>query len=380
MGLTKYSLGQLLDRNTETNIDLEFGISDVRGVLNSKGISNTKVNVEDRDLSKFLVVRPGGFIFNHRVHDKLGLGYNTTDETFIFTNDYVAFYVKPEIAHTVLLPDYLYMWFLRNEFDRYMLFQTYGSATLFFSWNNMIELEINLPPLPIQQKYVAIYKALVTNQQSYERGLEDLKLSFGAILDQIKKKAPHRTVGELLQEIDERNISGSITNVQGINITKQFMPSVADTNGVNLKNYKVVRTGQFAYSGMQTGRDECIRIAYYTGKEPIIISPAYTVFIANDSIVLPEFIMMWFSREQSDRRGWFMSDSSIRTNLDLERFYEIEVPLPDFATQRSIVELYTAYTTRREISEKLKTQIRDICPILIKGSLEEAVGREVLPI
>lgn len=372
MGLTKYSLGQLLDRNIETNIDLEFGIHDVRGVLNSKGISNTKVNVEDRDLSKFLIVRPGGFIFNHRVHDKLGLGYNTTDETFIFTNDYVAFYVKPEIAHTILLPDYLYMWFLRNEFDRYMLFQTYGSATLFFSWNNMIELEIDLPPLPIQQKYVAIYKALVTNQQSYERGLEDLKLSFGAILDQIKKKAPHRTVGELLQEIDERNISGSITNVQGINITKQFMPSVADTNGVNLKNYKVVRTGQFAYSGMQTGRDECIRIAYYTGKAPIIISPAYTVFIANDSIVLPEFIMMWFSREQSDRRGWFMSDSSIRTNLDLERFYEIEVPLPDFATQRSIVELYTAYTTRREISEKLKAQIRDICPILIKGSLEEA--------
>lgn len=128
MGLTKYSLGQLLDRNTETNIDLEFGISDVRGVLNSKGISNTKVNVEDRDLSKFLVARPGGFIFNHRVHDKLGLGYNTTDETFIFTNDYVAFYVKPEIAHTVLLPDYLYMWFLRNEFDRYMLFQTYGDT------------------------------------------------------------------------------------------------------------------------------------------------------------------------------------------------------------------------------------------------------------
>ena len=149
------------------------------------------------------------------------------------------------------------------------------------------------------------------------------------------------------------------------------MPSVADTNGVNLKNYKVVRAGQFAYSGMQTGRDECIRIAYYTGKAPIIISPAYTVFISNDSIVLPEFIMMWFSRKQSDRRGWFMSDSSIRTNLDLERFYEIQIPLPDLKTQRSIVELYTAYTTRREISEKLKAQIRDICPILIKGSLNE---------
>ena len=75
-----------------------------------------------------------------------------------------------------------------------------------------------------------------------------------------------------------------------------------------------------------------------------------------------------------------MSDSSIRTNLDLERFYEIQIPLPDMETQRSIVELYTAYTTRREISEKLKAQIRDICPKLIKGSLEEAAESEVLSV
>ena len=151
MDLKRYKLGQLLDRNTETNVDLVYGISDVRGVLNTKGISNTKVSVEDRDLTKFLVVRPGGFIFNHRVHDKLGLGYNTSENTFIFTNDYVAFYVNPDIARSIMLPEYLYIWFLRDEFDRYMLFKTYGSATLFFNWENMCELEIDLPPLLIQQ-------------------------------------------------------------------------------------------------------------------------------------------------------------------------------------------------------------------------------------
>lgn len=83
MALTKYRLEDLLDRNTEYNEALEFGISSVRGVLNTKGISDTKANVDSRDLSKFLVVRPGGFIFNHRVHDKLGLGYNTS--TFLQT-------------------------------------------------------------------------------------------------------------------------------------------------------------------------------------------------------------------------------------------------------------------------------------------------------
>ena len=81
--------------------------------------------------------------------------------------------------------------------------------------------------------------------------------------------------------------------------------------------------------------------------------------------------MMWFSRTDSDRRGWFMSDASIRTNLDLERLYEIIIPVPDMPMQKSLVELYSVYQTRRDICEKLKAQIKEICPILIKGSLEE---------
>ena len=149
------------------------------------------------------------------------------------------------------------------------------------------------------------------------------------------------------------------------------MPSVADMNGVNLNKYKVVRKGQFAYSGMQTGRDECIRIALYTENNPIIISPAYSVFEVKEQDILSEYIMMWFSRAESDRRGWFMSDSSIRTNLDLDRFYEINIPVPNMDMQKSIVELYSVYIMRRKISEKLKAQIKDIWPILIKGSLEE---------
>lgn len=371
MGLSKYTLGDLLDRNTEYNNQLTFGISSVRGVLNTKGIADTKVNVDDRDLSKFLVVRPGGFIFNHRVHDKLGLGYNTSDDVYTFTNDYVSFYVKPELAGKVLLPDYLYIWYLRPEFDRYMLFKTYGSATLFFNWDNMCELEINLPDITIQQKFVDIYKAMVANQQSYERGLADLKLTLDAELDRIKHSSPVRAVGDLLKEIDVRNTDGAIKGVQGINIFKQFMPSVADTNGINLSNYKVVKKGQFAYSGMQTGRDECIRIALFDRQDPIIISPAYSVFEVKDKTVFAEYIMMWFSRAESDRRGWFMSDASIRTNLDLDRLYEIRIPVPEMSLQEALVELYSVYNARRNISERLKAQIKDICPILVKGSLEE---------
>lgn len=173
-------------------------------------------------------------------------------------------------------------------------------------------------------------------------------------------------------DLHNRNMNGSIKNVQGINITKQFMPSVANTNGVDLSKYKVVNKGQFVFSGMQTGRDKCIRIALFDKVEPIIISPAYAVLEIIDADVLAEYVMMWFLRKEVDRLGWFMSDGSIRTNLDMDCFYEIEIPVPDINGQKSIVEIYNAYNVRRDINEKLKEQIKDICPILIKGSIEEA--------
>lgn len=368
MGLNKRRIGSMIRVIDERNA---FGYNRFYGININKEFMPTVADTNGLDASKYKVVRKGRFVFSGMQTGRdecIRISVYLEDDPIIVSPAYTTFEV---IATNIIDPTYLFMLFLSSEMDRLGWFYSDGSIRSNLDWDRFCDIEINLPPLPIQQKYVAIYKAMVVNQQSYERGLEDLRLSFGDILDQIKKTEPYKTVGDLLQEIDERNTSGNITNVQGINITKQFMPSVADTNGVNLKNYKVVRTGQFAYSGMQTGRDECIRIAYYTGKDPIIISPAYTVFVVNKSIVLPEFIMMWFSREQSDRRGWFMSDSSIRTNLDLERFYEMMIPLPDMETQRSIVKLYIAFITRRRICESLKSQIRDICPILIKGSREE---------
>ena len=317
-------LGQYIEMVSRTNSDLKYGIEDVRGCSNTKQMMQTRANLIGRTYEKFIVLRPQEFVFNRRTTrngEKIGMAYNNTDREYIFTNDYVSFYVKPEVKNRILLPDYLYMWYLRPEFDRYMLFKTYGSATLFFSWDNMCELEIELPDLPTQQKYVDVYNAMVANQQAYERGLEDLKLTCDALIDKVKHTAIKKAIRELLAEVDNRNDNGTATNVQGINIEKQFMPSVADITGVDLKKYKLVQNGQFAFSGMQTGRDKCIRIALYREDKPIIISPAYTVFETKDTTVSPEYIMIWFSRMETDRRGWFMSDSSIRTNLDLDRFY-----------------------------------------------------------
>ncbi len=371
MALTKYKLGSLIEPCDVRNYDGIYTLDDIRGISTGKEYIETKANMDGVSLSSYKVVDCQEFAYvadTSRRGDKIAIAFNTGEKPVLISSIYTVFRVARK---DVILSDYLFMFFNRSEFDRYARFNSWGSARETFDWDTMCDIDIELPDLPTQQKYVDIYNAMVANQQSYERGLEDLKLTFDALIDNIKHNASMVPVRDLLAEVDNRNGTGEIVDVQGINIFKQFMPSVADTNGVDLSKYKIVRKGQFAYSGMQTGRDECIRIALFDKDEPIVISPAYTVFEIKDGTVLPEYIMMWFSRKESDRRGWFMSDSSIRTNLDLERFYEIGIPVPDEKMQKSIVDLYKVYTLRRSINEQLKAQIKDICPILIRGSLEE---------
>lgn len=372
MGLTKYTLGDLLDRNAEFNERMKYGISNVRGVLNTKGIADTKVSVESRDLSKFLVVRPGGFIFNHRVHDKLGLGFNTSRDVYIFTNDYVSFYVKPEMNGNVLLPEYLYIWYLRPEFDRYMLFKTYGSATLFFNWDNMCELEIKLPDVSIQRKYVDIYKAMVANQQSYERGLEDLKLVCDGYIEDLRRKVPCEKIGKYLIDSDRRNTLGlDVDSVRGISTNKELIPTKADMNGVGLDSYKIVESGQIAYVPDTSRRGEKISLGFNNTQDTFLVSSIYTVFGTKTESLIPEYLMLFLTRTEFDRYARFNSWGSARETFDWSEMCNVQIPIPDIKVQQAIAEVYAVYIQRKRINELLKTQIKDICPILIKGSLEE---------
>lgn len=371
MALTKGKLGSFIELRDVRNRELKYGVNDVRGVNTSKQMMPTKADLTTRDLSKFQIVSPEEFVFNHRTSrngSKFSIAFNDTGKPIICTEDYVVFRIS-DYGRMFIVPEWLYMYFNRPEFDRFVITNSWGSSTEFYNWEDICDVDMALPPLSVQQKYVDIYNSMLANQRCYERGLEDLKLSFDALLDKFKHSSPKRSVGELLEEVDFRNSDNTFTEVSGVNITKQFMPSVASST--DLHNYKIVSKNQFVYSGMQTGRDECIRIALLDKDEPVIVSPAYSVLQVKSVDVVPEFIQMWFSRSEMDRLGWFMSDSSIRSNLDLPRFYEIEMPVPTKTEQKAIVDIYSAYALRRSINDRLKAQIKDLCPILVKGAVEE---------
>lgn len=173
-------------------------------------------------------------------------------------------------------------------------------------------------------------------------------------------------IGDLVKTVDERNSFG-ISSFYGVNIEKDFMPTAANTTGLDATKYKVVRRNRFVYSGMQTGRDVSIRISMFTGEEPVIVSPAYTTFeIKATDIVLPMYFYMIFMSHEKDRLGWFKSDSSIRANLDWPVFCDFELTLPPVEVQQVYADAYEALLDNQRSAAQLKSQMKGICPVFVR--------------
>tara|TARA_R110002167_G_scaffold298619_4_gene502925 strand:- start:877 stop:1446 length:570 start_codon:yes stop_codon:yes gene_type:complete len=177
-----------------------------------------------------------------------------------------------------------------------------------------------------------------------------------------------KTIGDLIKMVDQKNSHSEVTELLGINISKNFMPSIANSTNLDLTKYKVVRKGVFACNIMHVGRDERLPIALYREDSPALVSPAYKTFeILNNEEVLPEFLMMFFQRPEFDRLAWFYCDSSIRGGLDWDRFCDIKVPLHSLDMQKKYVAIHHAIEVRREISIRLDNILKPLSPILLRG-------------
>lgn len=375
MALTKCRLGDHLELREVTNSDFEFGLDDVRGVNNLKQLMPTKADISDRDLAKFQIVYPGEFVFNHRTSrngSKFSIAYNDGDKAVICTEDYVVFRIKEESKQTVLA-EWLYMYFNRPEFDRYVITNSWGSSTEFYNWEDICAVELNLPPYPVQWKYVAIYKAMLANQQSYERGLEDLKLVCDGYIEDLRRKMLCKEIGPYLSESDLRNDIGlTVDSVRGLTTSKELIPTKADMDGVGLSNYKVVKPGQIAYVPDTSRRGGKISLGFNDTKETFLVSSISIVFETKRKFLLPEYLMLFLTRREFDRYARFNSWGSARETFDWSEMCGVKIPIPDTKIQKAIADIYSVYITRKRINEQLKTQIRDICPILIKGAMGES--------
>ena len=168
-------------------------------------------------------------------------------------------------------------------------------------------------------------------------------------------------IGSYIFECDNRNKDNHSYPVIGINRDKDFMPTVANMEGIDIRKYKIVEKGTFVFSGMQTGRDVCIRIGLYREDTPALVSPAYTTFTIDEDAFLPEYFFMFFNRSESDRYGWFISDSSVRANLDWPRFLDIEIPKPSKEDQQKVVNVWKTFREIKEQNEAKAAPLMQVC-------------------
>lgn len=378
----KYNrLAQYIERIDRRNDEHLYGLEDIRGVSNTKELMPTKANMNGRDLAPFQILMPGEFVFNRRTTrngERIGLGMNKDTKPYILTEDYVLFAIKEDAG---LLPIYLYLFFCRDEFDRYVRYHSWGSATEFFNWEDMCEVMIPVPftdgkpDTKRQQDIVDVWQGLRTMKEQNEQQAEPLFQLCRSYMEHLKKDYDFVEIGQYIDPVDERNTSNLELSVYGINKTKTFMPTVADMEGVDTSKYKIIKYYDFAFSGMQTGRDECIRIALLTGKDMILISPAYITFRIKEEKkerIIPEYLLLSFKRPEMDRYGWFISDSSVRANLDWPRFLAIRIPLPPIDVQRAIVNIYHCAEEAKRIAEEADRLSREICPALMQHIIHEA--------
>ena len=369
MGLRKYKLGELIEQCNTRNIEETYTLDDVKGISTEKDFMDTKANMDGVSLSSYKVVCQQEFAYvadTSRRGDKIAVAFNTGSKPVLISSIYTAFRVS---ENKKLLSDYLFMYFNRPEFDRYARFNSWGSARETFDWNTMCDIDMELPDITIQRKYVDIYNAMVANQQSYERGLEDLKLVCDGYIEDLRRKMQCEKIGQYLRECNEKNDNNAISLFQGVTVDHVFTDPkrVAEDS----ENGSVVRTGQFAFNKVMKAHNTKLPIALREGPD-CVVSNSYQVFeVIDEKKILPKYLILWMNRAETQRYAGFISFGTTRDIFTFENMGEIAIPIPNIETQQAIADIFAVYQKRVGINKQLKAQIKDICPVLIKGSLEE---------
>lgn len=375
MGLSKYKIGDLVKIIDERDT---YGIRDFFGININKEFMPTVANTDGIDEKNYKVVRKNRFVYSGMQTGRdecIRISMYTKDNPIIVSPAYTTFEV---IATDKIIPLYFFMLFLSKEKDRLGWFYSDSSIRANLDWDVFCDIELNLPPLPIQQKYVDIYRALLANQRAYERGLEDLKLACDATIENLRRKMPCEEIAPYLIESDRRNaLDLKVDSVRGLATSKEMILTKADMNGVSLTNYKIVEPGQIAYVADTSRRGDKVSMGYNNTDETFLVSAISIVFSTVKDKLLPGYLMLFLTRSEFDRYARFHSWGSARETFNFSDMIDVKIPIPDISIQQDIVNIYNAYTKRKKINERLKAQIKDLCPVLIKGSLEEAAaGKE----
>ena len=190
----------------------------------------------------------------------------------------------------------------------------------------------------------------------------------------------YKRLGDYIREVNVRNRDEKVTNLQGVSISKMFIPSIANTIGTDMSTYKIVKPGQFAYGPVTSRNGDKVSIALYDGSENAIISQAYTVFdVIDKNEVSNKYLMMWFQRPEFDRYARFHSHGSAREIFDWDELCNVMLPLPSIERQREIVSEYETLSRRISLNEQMIQNLEATAQALYRKMFVDSIDKENLP-
>jgi len=366
----KIEIGKLIkivdERNSDASINTFFGIN-----IN-KEFMPTVANTDGIDCRKYKVVRKNRFVFSGMQTGRdecIRISLFAEDDPIIISPAYTTFEItRPDLVFN----EYFFMRFLSKEMDRYGSFFSDSSIRSNLDWERFCE--IDLPSITVQKKYIDVYNSLLQNQKTYEKGLNDLKLTCDAYIENLRHDVTTVAIGDYIKESDNYNsdLKYGSDDVKGMTITKEIIPTKANLDNTSFEKYIVVNPKHFIYNPRTHGKK--IGLGFNNDTKTFIISWNNIAFYIRKEAkgdLLPEYLFLFFLRDEWDRWACFNSWGSSTEVFAWEDLCETKIPLPDISVQKAIVDIFTAYNQRKAIAEKLKRQIKDICPILVRGAMEE---------
>ena len=190
----------------------------------------------------------------------------------------------------------------------------------------------------------------------------------------------YKRIGDYIQLVDKRNKGLHVNQLLGLSISKQFIPSVANTVGTDMENYKIIRKNQFACSTMQVRRDKKMPVALLQEVDEAIISQAYPVFeVKDEEKLLPEYLMMWFARSEFDREACFHAVGGVRGSLEWEDFENMQLPIPHITKQREIVKEYNTIQNSIALNQQMISNLEETAQAIYREWFVEGIDLENLP-
>ena len=367
MGLSKYRIGDLIEPYSKKCGISDLLPDDVSGINIDKEFFEPAKQVGE-DTSGYKVVPPNYFACNlmHVGRDEvLPVALNHSDHNKIVSPAYSVFRIKNEDAD---LKEYFFILLKSSEKDRYFWFHTDSSIRQGLPWEDFCDIDITLPSIDQQRKYVDVYLALQKNLAAYQSKVEELKLVCDGYIEELRRNVEPVEIGSYLRCVDKRNESLSITLTQGVDVNMQFIPAKREAE--DQEGTKIVRTGQFGFNKVVKSNGTKLPIALREGPD-CVISSSYEVFeVIDESVLHPEYLMLWMSRSETHRQCGFKSYGTTRDVFPFEELCILKFPIPDIKIQKNIASIYKCYKDRQRIAAQLKEQLNKLCPILIKGSLQ----------